>query len=101
MSARAQELDQRETAGPRGTVPPPGSDRPKEPLFRLWLSDAAYALRSLTSTPRYSLPALLSLALGIAASTAVFAIFSSIMLRPLPFPNEDELVDVRLAGVSE
>lgn len=105
MSAHARELNQselseRESVSPRGTEPPK-HDRPKEPLFRVWLSDALHAVQSLLSTPRYSLPALLSLALGIAASTAVFAIFSSIVLRPLPFPDEAELVDVRLAGVSE
>src|SRR5262249_51457045 len=55
-------------------------------------------LRALLATPRYSLPALLSLALGIAASTGVFAVFSAIVLRPLPFPDEDELVTVHLTS---
>ena len=36
----------------------------KEPLVRVWLADTVYALRALLATPRYSLPALLSLALG-------------------------------------
>ena len=66
----------------------------KEPLVRVWLADIAHALRSLAGTPRYSLPAMLSLALGIAASTAVFAVFSAIVLRPLPFPHDDQLVRV-------
>lgn len=70
----------------------------KEPLVRVWLADAGSALRALLATPRYSLPALLSLALGIAASTAVFAVFSAIVLRPLPFPDEDELVTVHLTS---
>jgi putative ABC transport system permease protein len=72
------------------------SDTAKEPLVRVWLGDVAHALRSLLATPRYSLPALLSLALGIAASTAVFAVFSAVVLRPLPFPNEDELVTIHM-----
>ncbi len=63
-----------------------------ESTFRVWLSDAAHAPRALVTTPRYSLPAFVSLALGIGASTAVFAIFSAVVLRPLPFPREDELV---------
>ncbi|HWU91075.1 MAG TPA: ADOP family duplicated permease [Kofleriaceae bacterium] len=70
----------------------------KEPLVRVWLADAVSALRALLATPRYSLPALLSLALGIAASTAVFAVFSAIVLRPLPFPNEDELVTIKMTS---
>lgn len=73
----------------------------QEPLVRVWLADAAYALRALLATPRYALPALLSLALGIAASTAVFAVFSAIVLRPLPFPDEDQLVTVHMTSSTE
>ena len=72
----------------------------QEPLVRVWLADTASALRALLATPRYSLPALLSLALGIAASTAVFSVFSAIVLRPLPFPDEDELVSVHLTSAT-
>jgi putative ABC transport system permease protein len=73
----------------------------KEPLVRVWLADIASALRALLATPRYSLPALFSLAFGIAAATAVFAVFSAIVLRPLPFPDEDELVAVHLTSSTE
>jgi putative ABC transport system permease protein len=73
----------------------------KEPLVRVWLADIASALRALLATPRYSLPALVSLAFGIAASTAVFAVFSAIVLRPLPFPDEDRLVNVGLTSTTE
>ncbi len=73
----------------------------KEPLVRVWLADIASALRALLATPRYSLPALVSLAFGIAASTAVFAVFSAIVLRPLPFPDEDELVTVDLTSTTD
>ncbi|HEY2515673.1 MAG TPA: ADOP family duplicated permease [Polyangiaceae bacterium] len=76
------------------------SEPKKEPLLQVWLADTIHAARALLATPRYSLPALLSLVLGIAASTAVFAVFNAIVLRPLPFPNEDALVDVRLGGVT-
>jgi putative ABC transport system permease protein len=67
----------------------------RESLFRVWLDDAVHAARALLATPRYSIPAFISLALGIGASTAVFAIFSAVVLRPLPFPREDELVRIR------
>jgi hypothetical protein len=50
-------------------------------------------------SPRYSVPALLSLALSIGGATGVFSVFSAQVLRPLPFPREDELVQVGLVGV--
>ena len=58
MSALAQGTEPRGVASPRSTAPPPG-DRPKEPLLSIWLGDALYVVKSLASTPRYSLPALL------------------------------------------
>jgi len=68
------------------------------------LASAAAALRAgvvgLWRTPRYTLPALLSVALGLGASTAVFAVFSGMMLRPLPFPEEVRLVRVGFPGAS-
>lgn len=73
----------------------------KEPLHRVWLADVASALRALAATPRYSLAALFSLAFGIAAATAVFAVFSAVVLRPLPFPDDDELVTVGITSTTE
>lgn len=58
------------------------------------------ALGGLVRSPRYSVPAVLSLALGLGASTAVFAVFSALVLRPLPFPEEERLVRVGFPGVS-
>ena len=72
----------------------------REPLVRLWLWESAQALRSLVGMPRFSAPALLSLALGIGASTAVLALFSAVLLRPLRFARERELVDVAVQTAS-
>jgi putative ABC transport system permease protein len=58
------------------------------------------AMRGLMRAPRYSVPAVLSLALGLGASTAVFAVFSALVLRPLPFPDEERLVRVGFPGAS-
>jgi putative ABC transport system permease protein len=58
------------------------------------------ALASLARAPRYSAPAVLSLALGLGAATAVFAVFSALVLRPLPFPEEERLVRVGFKGAS-
>lgn len=72
----------------------------RDPEWRIWLIDARDALTGLWATPRYSLPAIVSLALGIGATTAVFAVFSALLLRPLPFGNPRELVQVELRGAN-
>lgn len=57
--------------------------------------DATYALRLLRRAPAFALAALATLALGIGASTAMFAIVDSVLLRPLRFPDPDRLVMLR------
>lgn len=63
---------------------------PRERLVR----DFRFALRTLTRDVSFSLVAIVTLALGIGATVAVFAIVNSILLRPLPFPDPDSLVMV-------
>lgn len=58
------------------------------------------ALCSAFRSPRYSVPALLSVALGTGASLAVFSVFSALALQPLPFRDPEELVTVGFAGAS-
>lgn len=90
------------TAESHATTAPVKARETRRPSFvGLWLEELMHAVRSLVATPRFSLPALVSLALGIGASTAIFAVFSAVVLRPLPFANETELVDVGLMGASK
>ncbi|MGA8109703.1 MAG: ABC transporter permease, partial [Acidobacteriaceae bacterium] len=58
------------------------------------LSDLKYALRQLRKAPGFTLTAVLTLALGIGANTAIFTLVDSIMLRPLPFPRQDRLMRI-------
>ncbi|MGA2116349.1 MAG: ABC transporter permease [Bryobacteraceae bacterium] len=60
-------------------------------LTRVW-QDIRYAARVLRREPAFAAAAVLSLALGIAATTAVFSIVDTIFLRPLPYADADRLV---------
>ena len=63
-----------------------------------WLDDLArdlrHGLRALRRTPTFTAVALLTLAIGIGANTAVFSVVNGILLKPLPYPKSDDLVAV-------
>ena len=58
------------------------------------MNDLRFAFRQLLKNPGFSTVAVLTLALGIGANTAIFTVINALMLRPLPVTNRHELVQV-------
>ena len=74
----------------------PGPALPSSPprTMDALVSDLRYAVRTFLRRPGMSILTVLTLSLGIGASTAMFSVVQSVLLRPLPYPEPDELVTV-------
>src|SRR5947207_12545872 len=58
------------------------------------IADLKYAFRTLVKSPAFTLVAIVTLALGIGASAAIFSVLDAVLLRPMPYPNQERLVEV-------
>jgi predicted permease len=77
-------------------------ERTRDMDVLVWLdtvfADVRHALRSLRANPVFSLVAILSLALGIGANTAIFSLINAVLLAPLPVDRPEELVRITRDG---
>jgi predicted permease len=71
--------------------------RRSEMWSNIW-QDLAYAARSLRRAPGFSLVVLLTLTLGIGATTAMFSVVRGVLLRPLPYPDAEQVVRIVPGG---
>ena len=65
------------------------------PVIEVMLADLKLAFRRLRKSPGFTATALLLLAIGIGASTAIFSVIDGVLLRPLPYPYSEQLVALR------
>ncbi len=66
-------------------------------FWRAWsdaIVDSRFAVRMLLKSPAFTLAAVMTLALGIGATTAIFSLVYGVLYRPLPFPNADRVAMV-------
>src|SRR5689334_3721471 len=80
---------------------PAHRQRPPGPIRQIAMhifQDVRFAVRLLAKRPGFAAVAILTLALGIGAATSIFTVVEAVLLRPLPFPDPDRLVQLQIRG---